>query len=256
MIAISLQSGSNGNCIYVEAGGARLLFDAGISGAQAELRLARRSRDIRKVDAVIISHDHSDHIRCAGVFGRRFRLPIYITGKTLDAATGRGRLGRLDDVRLFRAGETLAFGGASVETIPTPHDGVDTVAFAIGDGKRRLGILTDLGHVFDGLAEVIETLDGVFLESNYDPDMLAGGPYPAFLKQRISAGGGHLSNVEAASLLRDSAGERLKWACLAHLSEQNNNPRLAVATHRRLLAPAAVPIHVASRYDVSQVLKL
>ena len=112
-----------------------------------------------------------------------------------------------------------------METIPTPHDGVDGVVFVVDDGKHRLGILTDLGHVFADLEAVIGSLDAVLLESNYDPDMLANGPYPEWLKERIEGPGGHISNLEAAELLLKAASKRMKWACLAHLSHDNNTPR-------------------------------
>ena len=127
MKVISLQSGSNGNCIYVEARGCRLLLDAGISGKQAELRLAEHGRSIRDVDAVLISHDHSDHARCIGVFQRKFDLPVYVTAKTLRAAKSRMALGALGEVRLFAAGDRLDLDGLSAETIPTPHDKESTV---------------------------------------------------------------------------------------------------------------------------------
>ncbi|MCE5303713.1 MAG: MBL fold metallo-hydrolase [Planctomycetaceae bacterium] len=246
MQAISLQSGSNGNCIYVEAGGVRLLLDAGISGRQAQRRLACHDRDIAEVNAVLISHDHADHCRNLGIFQRKFGLPVHLTAKTFQAAQ-RYRLGKLDDVRNFTAGETLRFGSVAVETIPTPHDGADGVAFVVDDGRCRLGVLTDLGHVFSGLDAVLDSLTAVFLESNYDPDMLRNGPYPEFLQRRITGPGGHLSNQEAAELLAAHAGRRMRWACLAHLSEKNNTPALALKTHRRHV-DQRLPIHVASRY--------
>lgn len=254
MIAISLQSGSNGNCTYVEAGGVRLLIDAGISGVQAQRRLALFGVDIRHVDALIVSHDHVDHSRCAGIYGRKYGLPVYVTRRTLRAASRRCDLGRIPEARTFRAGDSLRFGDVTVETLPTPHDGADGVVFAIDSGSRRLGVLTDLGHVFDGLAEMVSTLDGVLLESNHDLEMLADGPYPAFLKRRIRGPGGHISNDEAAALI-GGAGGRLRWACLAHLSEQNNTPEVALDTWRGILGPR-LPLHVASRYEPTPVLEL
>ena len=253
MIAISLQSGSNGNCIYVEAGGVRLLFDAGITGVQAAQRLVVHARDIRKVDAVIISHDHGDHIRHAGVFQRKYGLPIYVTPATLAAASSRCTLGKLNDVRHFRSSGTLRFGDVLVQAIPTPHDGADGAAFIVSSGSKRLGIMTDLGHVFTDLIHLVSSVDAVFLESNYDPDMLAAGPYPAYLKQRIKGPRGHLSNIEAADILRKaSTAKRLKWACLSHLSEQNNHPDVALKTHRRLGAEDII-LYTADRYTVSDI---
>ncbi len=253
MQIISLQSGSNGNCVYVEAGGARLLFDAGISGKQAQQRLAHHGRDIRDVDAVLISHDHADHVRCMGIYQRKFGLPVHVTAETLRAAT-RYPLGKLGEVRRFCSGTSIHIGDVSVETVPTAHDGADGVGFVVDDGRHRLGILTDLGHVFDELPGVIDSLDAILLESNYDPAMLAAGPYPRFLKDRIAGPAGHLSNVEAAGLLSATNG-RMQWACLAHLSEENNDPELALHTHRRVLGER-FPLHVASRYRVGDVLEL
>ena len=254
MQVISLQSGSNGNCIYVETGGVKLLFDAGISGRQAQQRLASHGRDIAGVDAVLISHDHVDHSRSMGIYHRKFGLPVFVTAKTYQAAS-RYALGEIEDLRHFTAGETLRFGEVMVETVSTPHDGVDGVVFVVDNGTRRLGILTDLGHVFSGLQSLIASLDAVVLESNYDPDMLANGPYPDFLKQRIEGPGGHISNFEAAEVLQSSAGKRMKWACLAHLSADNNTPELAVKTHQEMLGKR-LPICVATRYAASELMQI
>jgi phosphoribosyl 1,2-cyclic phosphodiesterase len=255
MKLISLQSGSNGNCIYVEADGVRLLFDAGISGSRAQQRLAGHGRDIGRVDGLIVSHNHRDHACSMGIFHRKFGTPVYVTKRTFAAAGTAMRLGGLTDVREFTAGATLDFGSLRVETIRTPHDSVDGVAFVVDDGRSRLGILTDLGHVFVGLQDVVGSLDAVLVESNYDPAMLACGPYPPFLKDRIAGHGGHLSNREAAVLLKSVSRRQLQWACLGHLSEQNNTPELALDTHRRVLGKR-LPLVVASRYHAGHVLEV
>jgi phosphoribosyl 1,2-cyclic phosphodiesterase len=254
MQVISLQSGSNGNCIYVEAGGVRLLFDAGISGSRAQERLALHGRDIAAVDAVLISHDHVDHARSMGIFHRKFGLPIYATDETYRAAR-RHKLGAIEDIGHFSAGQSLRFGKVVVETVPTPHDGADGVVFVVDDGKHRLGILTDLGCVFSELEDVIGSLNAVLLESNYDADMLAVGPYPERLKERIEGPGGHISNVESAELLLKAATTRMQWACLAHISQDNNTPALAVETHVKI-SGTRLPIYQATRYEATDVLKL
>lgn len=252
MKIISLQSGSNGNCIYVEAGGVRLLFDAGLSGIQAKQRLARHGREIAGIDGLFISHDHSDHAKGMGVFHRKFGLPVYATEKTHCAASRYG-IGAIGDLRHFQAGDVVRFGSVAVETIPTPHDGVDGVMFVVDDGHRRLGILTDLGHVFNDLRTTLRSLDAVLLESNYDPAMLARGDYPPWLKQRIRGPGGHLSNQEAANLIAHSASSRLQWLCLGHLSNENNTPEIALDTHRRTLGHS-LAIVVATRHEPTDVL--
>jgi phosphoribosyl 1,2-cyclic phosphodiesterase len=254
MIAISLQSGSNGNCIYVETNGVKLLIDAGITGTLARDRLAAHGRDIREVDAVLISHDHGDHIRHAGVFQRKFGLPIYVTPATLAAASSRCSLGKLTDIRSFRSSDKLRFKDVLVHAVSTPHDGADGSVFVIESGAKRLGVMTDLGHVFKDLLPLVASLDAVFLESNYDPAMLAAGPYPAYLKQRIRGPRGHLSNIEAAELLRRAAAsKRLKWACLAHLSEQNNHPDVALRTHREYNNDG-ITLYVAHRRQSTDIL--
>jgi phosphoribosyl 1,2-cyclic phosphodiesterase len=241
---IPLQSGSNGNCIYVEAGGARLLLDAGIGGREARRRLAAFGRDIADADALIVSHDHSDHAASAGVFHRMHGLPVLMTRGTHVAVTHR--LGRVHDVQCFEPWQVLRFHGATVHAIPTAHDGVEPAAFVVEAGGRRLGILTDLGHVFDGLAEVVGSLDAILIESNYDAEMLDSGTYPWSVKERIRGPGGHISNHESAWLIRE-AGERLQWVCLAHLSAENNRPELALETHAAVWGDGR-RIHVAGRY--------
>jgi phosphoribosyl 1,2-cyclic phosphodiesterase len=252
MITFSLQSGSNGNAIYVEAGDVRLLFDAGISGKLAEGRMRVHGRDIHDVHALIISHDHSDHMRCAGIYQRKYGLPVHITDRTRRAYAYD--LGPLKDVRHFVAGQALRFNGVIVHTIPTPHDAADGAAFVVEHDGRRLGILTDLGHPFPALGQLLPTLDAAYLESNYDPHMLAAGSYPPALQARIRGDGGHLSNPEAAELVL-SAGRKLRWVALAHLSDENNDPELALDIHRRRVG-RDFPLHLASRYDVSPVMTL
>jgi len=174
MICFSLNSGSNGNCIYVEAEGVRLLLDAGISGKRTAERLAERGRDVRDVDAVIISHDHIDHIRCAGVLARKFGLAVYMTLETHRRGR-RYKLGRIEALRYFQAGDTLRFGAVRVETHPTAHDGVDPVSFVVAG---------DRGHIsnVEAAEAVAAACDGrlqwVALshlsEINNTPDLAAG----------------------------------------------------------------------------------
>lgn len=207
-------------------------------------------RDIREMHALIISHDHADHIRYAGVYQRKYNIPLYITPKTLYRAERDKMLGRLRDVNYFLAGGKVQFGGLSVQTIPTPHDAEDGVAFVVSSRGKRLGILTDLGHSFQELLPVLASLDAVFIESNYDSEMLRRGPYPPSLKRRIKGPKGHLSNREAAELLQ--AGSRLKWACLAHLSEKNNHPSVAFQTHREIVG-TKLALYTASRYRSTEL---
>lgn len=253
MLTMSLQSGSNGNCIYVEAGDVRLLFDAGISGKQASLRLASRGRDICECDALILSHEHTDHVSGAGVFQRKFGIPVYCTRPTY--LETKKRIGSIDQVRFFESGQSLSFGDVQVHTIRTPHDGVDVVCFIIEHECRQLGIFTDLGHPFPALADALGQVDAAYLESNYDPDMLWNGSYTQWAKERIAGSGGHISNDEAAELTRNSMSARLKWLAVAHLSHENNVPELALDAQRRRVG-RTLPVYVASRYGVGELLEV
>jgi phosphoribosyl 1,2-cyclic phosphodiesterase len=250
MITFSLQSGSNGNSIYVEAGEVRLLFDAGISAREIMGRLARHDRNIRRLTAVLISHEHCDHTRGAGVLQRKFKVPVYLTMPT-HRAIGDS-LGPLGDVRYFLSGDTLTFGDVQVHTLRTPHDAVDGVAFVVEHAGRRLGIFSDLGHPFAALRTALDSVDAAYLESNYDPHMLANSEYPARLKERIRGDSGHLSNEEAAELLRGCTARERAWVALAHLSQVNNHPDVALETHRRVLGPA-YPLFVAGRHAVTEI---
>lgn len=267
MKVISLQSGSNGNCFYIETARVRLLIDAGITARQAQLRLEAHGRDIRDVDALLITHDHSDHAKSMGVFQRKFGMPVYITRRTLVASKRYLKVGTMDRVRIFTAGSSLHFGDVVVHSIPTPHDSAEGLAYVIEDEHHRVGVLTDLGHAFDGLREVLQSLDAVIIESNYDSEMLRTGPYPQRLQRRISGAGGHLSNEECATLIEGAlkdgesangdapASPRLQWACLCHLSDENNDPDVAIQTHQRRIGDR-IPLFVASRDGVGEVMEL
>lgn len=251
MLTCSLQSGSNGNCIYVEAGDVRLLFDAGITGRQLQLRLARHRRSPRDCTALIISHNHGDHTACAGTVHRKFGIPVYMSPRVWRAV--HRQVAPIQDLRLYSPGNTLTFGDVTVHTIPTPHDGIDTVCFVVEHEGRRLGIFTDLGCPFPALARALGEVHAAFLESNFDVDMLWNGPYPDALKRRIAGDGGHLSNADAAQLTGKTVTRRLKWLTLAHLSEENNTPELALETSRRRVGKL-LNLHVASRCDAGPLL--
>lgn len=255
MEVISLQSGSSGNCVFVRVGQTRLLFDAGISGRKAQSRLAMHGHDIHDVDALIISHEHSDHVSAVGSFHRKFHLPVYITETTHRVVASKRATGVLSDVRYFHSGAAIELPGCTVSTLRTSHDAVDGVCFVIEDTHWgiRFGLMTDLGHRFAGLSDWLGDLDALMIESNYDDALLRNGFYPLHLKNRIAGKGGHLSNEDAAELVRDHTNDRLQWVCLAHLSDENNTPEIAMQTFREHVR-ASVPVHCADRKDVLEPL--
>jgi phosphoribosyl 1,2-cyclic phosphodiesterase len=165
---------------------------------------------------------------------RKFGLPVYANRPTLAATLKKGSTGRIDRWHHFTSGHPFQIGRLWIEPLSTPHDAIDSVCFVIEETTtgKRFGLFTDLGHVFGKLRDVIGTLDAVLIESNYDDDMLWDGPYPYRLKERIAGSAGHISNREAAALLDGCDASRLQWACLGHLSGENNSPEVAMATHR------------------------
>lgn len=256
MKTFSLQSGSCGNCYYYESAGVRLLFDAGIPFRRACERMAAYGIDCGTFDGLFISHDHSDHTACAGVFQRKLKMPIFCSRDTHQVMSRR--LGKVCNTvfQYFTPGDSVKIGHVTVQTIPTPHDAVNPCAFIVDDGQHRVGILTDLGHCFPALKRCLTDLDVAFLESNYDCDMLDLNPnYSAGLKYRISGGRGHLENTESAEMVRDHAGDRLQMLMLSHLSQDNNSPGLALQTARTILAKRPqLKIHIAPRDAVSPLI--
>lgn len=221
----SLGSGSRGNALLVEADGTRLLIDCGFGPRELGKRLARLGVDVGDIDAILVTHEHSDHVggvaRCAGRHG----IAVYATAGTCAAAVGLADLPvrRIDSHRCF------AVGGLEVHPYPVPHDAREPVQFVFADGRHRLGVLTDAGHITPHMVSMLAACDAIVLECNHDSEMLARGSYPWPLKQRIAGRFGHLDNDAAAGLLRQVDVRRLQHIVCAHLSEQNNRPALAVA---------------------------
>ncbi|MCX7148665.1 MAG: MBL fold metallo-hydrolase [Rhodocyclales bacterium] len=222
----SLGSGSRGNALLVEAGNTRVLIDAGFGPREMSRRLQRLGLAADDVDAVLVTHEHSDHI--GGVFAcaRRFDWAVLLTHGTLAACRDDGADAR---ITIIDSHESLSVGDIRVHPFPVPHDAREPVQFVLADGARRLGVLTDAGHVTAHMVAMLDACDALVLECNHDAQMLAQGSYPQALKHRIGGLWGHLDNVAAASLLSQLAGPSLRHVVAAHLSEENNSPALAQA---------------------------
>ncbi|HWR96862.1 MAG TPA: MBL fold metallo-hydrolase [Candidatus Methanoperedens sp.] len=239
-----LASGSAGNCALVEAGGIRLLVDAGLSGSEIERRLAAVGAGASDLAALLITHEHADHVRGAGVLARRHGLPVYLTRGTL-AAEGR-HLGELPAVHHIRPGTPFEVGMVQVHPFSIPHRGqrsgpadpADPVAYVFRYGGVKAGIATDLGHYpYHLLVHHLAACHLLVLEFNHDPELLRRCARPEPVKQWIRGREGHLSNEEGARLLADLLRheQRLEALVLAHLSEENNTPALALAAARGAL---------------------
>ena len=222
-----LASGSSGNSFLVESNGASILIDAGLSGKQMRDRLESVGREPGSLDGIVISHGHSDHVKGAGVLSRRYKLPLWTNRRTWEII--RGTVGEVHELRFFQTGRSFELAGFTIRPFSVPHDCADPVGFRISRGTGTLGIATDLGAATGLVANVLAGLQVVVLESNHDPQMLRNGPYPWELKQRVSGRLGHLSNSASASLLQRIVSDELQAVILAHLSETNNLPELALA---------------------------
>lgn len=242
-----LASGSKGNAIYVSDGQTSILVDAGLSGVEIERRLASANLSSAGLNALLVSHEHSDHIRGVGVMARRYKLPVYISPKTAQAAAPQ--LGRIDDLRHFDLGRTFTINGLEIHPFSTSHDAEESAGFTIGGHGHKLGIATDLGIATGMVKHHLRTCSLLVLEANHDPTMLAEGPYPWPLKQRIKSRNGHLSNEESRDLLAEVKHAGLCHVILAHLSETNNTPQKALDAVQQALASGLEEprLHIASQ---------
>lgn len=227
-----LASGSKGNSLFLETGDCRLLVDAGLSGRETILRLCSIGVDAATLDGILVTHEHSDHVRGVGALARKLKVPVLGSGRTLAAA--RHVIGRADFVE-FDAGSPFVFKGVSIDPFPITHDACDPVGFRIESGEGCIGFATDLGIATRLTQEKLKGCRALVLEFNHDEQMLQNGPYPWHLKQRIRSRHGHLSNAEAACLLEELLHPGLQGVFLSHLSEVNNDPALAMASARALV---------------------
>ena len=239
----SLGSGSRGNATLVEAGATRVLLDCGFSCAETEKRLARLGLEARDVDAILVTHEHSDHISGVARFSRRFGIPVWMTAGT--EAVHRG--GGVAAWHCFSSHERFRIGDMEIAPYPVPHDAREPCQFVFSDGAVRLGVLTDAGSITAHMVKALDRLDALVLECNHDPELLACGPYPVRLQQRVGGRYGHLSNQQAADLLSQIATTRLQHLVAAHLSEKNNRADLARQALADVLRCAAADISVAEQ---------
>ena len=229
-----LGSGSRGNATVIDNGSTRVLVDAGFSSRELRRRFAVAGIPPESVDAVIVTHEHTDHACGAGRAARRWKWTVHATPGTVDGTADL--MGA--DVRMFDAGSTLTFGTMAVHTVPISHDATDPVAVVATDivSGARAAVVMDLGRITTHLRDAIREVDVLVLESNHDETLLAHGPYPISVQRRIASVTGHLSNRQAGMIARLCAHSGLQHLVLAHLSEQCNTPDHALATVSAALA--------------------
>ena len=243
-----LASGSKGNALYVKGGDTAVLFDCGLSGRELERRMADRDIDPDTLSAVVISHEHTDHVGGAGVVCRRFGIPLYITEATRTGSVKKLGKTKAMDIRAMECGRRFAIGSMEIHPFSISHDAADTAGFRVTTGDAVIGIATDLGVASHLVKEHLSGCTALILESNHDPERLyANDNYPWPLKQRVRSRVGHLSNGEAAALLDDLDRSRLLHLVLAHLSEENNTPELALDAAYSVLNGSDTSITVAKQ---------
>lgn len=221
----SLGSGSQGNCLIVDAGATKLLVDCGFSTRATLEKLARLGISPEEIAGVLVTHEHSDHIAGVFKFACRYKIPVYLTHGTRVAVPFAKT--QLPECRVIDSHASLAIGNVEVHPFPVPHDAREPVQYVFSDGAHRLGVLTDSGSITQHIVAMLSICDALVLECNHDSELLAASAYPAMLKRRIAGNFGHLANEQAATLLRQIRTPQLQHIIAAHLSEHNNRPQLA-----------------------------
>jgi phosphoribosyl 1,2-cyclic phosphodiesterase len=249
-----LGSGSSGNSAVVECDGVRLLIDAGLSAKQLCLRLALLGIDPDSLDGILLTHEHGDHVRGLKVFLKKHPLPVFATPQTSHVVRELG----IDGVawKTFETGQTFSIRDSVIRSFSIQHDAVDPVGFVIGGATRRMGFVSDAGHVTRSMTECLRGLHGLFVEANYDDGLLeADTKRPWAIKQRISSRHGHLSNGQVSELIREIAHADLARVVLGHLSSDCNTPDLILGLLRSCLAEAGhhhVGLHCACQHEPSE----
>lgn len=251
LFVCSLNSGSNGNCYYIANQREAILVDAGISCRETEKRMARLGLSMERVKAIFVSHEHHDHIRGVPVLSKKYQIPVYITDRTLQ----HGSL-TLDShlVRSFKGYSNIAIGELSISAFPKFHDAAEPHSFVISGNNVKIGVFTDIGKCCDHVVANFKQCNAVFLEANYDSDLLRNGSYPYHLKQRIVGGKGHLSNAQAFEMFIAHKSKYMSHVFLSHLSKDNNCPKLVEELFNTNAGNTKVV--VASRYEESSVYEI
>jgi phosphoribosyl 1,2-cyclic phosphodiesterase len=250
-----LASGSSGNSIYVASGTTRILIDAGLSAKQIALRLGHIGVIPESINGICVSHEHGDHIGGIRVLQKRHSIPVYANAGTLNGIL-RQHKGNEIAAKVFQTGSTFEIGDILIEPFSVPHDAYEPVGFRLQTADTCVGIVTDLGMVTSLVREKLKGCRAIIVESNHDEDLLQEAPRPWPLKQRIRSRQGHLSNIDAARLITESATEKLEHVFLAHLSSDCNTPDTAlrtVASQLRLDGLGHINLEISTAACVSSV---
>lgn len=256
---IPLFSGSSGNSSYLEVGDTRLLIDAGMTGKAITEALYRISVSPEKLNGILVTHDHIDHTRGVGILSRKYNLPVYTNAGTLRAMTPITKELAYSNTRLFQTGEDFYIGNINILPFKTPHDAAESVGFVFTSGEKKLTYMTDIGCMRESMLNCASGSALVFIESNHDIEMLKNGPYPYPLKQRILSERGHLSNENCGKALVKLYETGVRFAVLAHLSNENNTEYAAYSTVSKVLEDAGIAdmqLVIAKRDEITGIFEL
>lgn len=245
-----LASGSKGNSLFIGCGDRGILVDAGLSGVEIQRRLTAVGVDPESLTDIIITHEHSDHVKGAGVLSRRFDIPVHMTQKTYQACSG---LGKKFNLSFFECGTSFNLDEIKINPFSISHDAKDPAGVTLEYNGHKIGVATDLGIATNLVKTHLRDSHILYIESNHDLEMLMNGPYPWHLKQRIKSRVGHLSNKETKELVSELKTDRLQHVILAHLSEENNHPDKAAFEVSQSLNGSGVGLEVAMPHQPGQM---
>ncbi len=226
----SLYSGSTGNSLFIESESTKILVDSGVSLKKLTSALSSNDVSLNDINAIIVTHEHSDHVQSLGMVSSKFNIPVYANEKTWEAMPKQRD--RIDDKnkKLFKSYETFEIGDLVIDPFSIPHDAADPCGFNITNNNEKISIATDIGHMNNSIINKLDGSSFILLESNYDPEILKSGKYPYYLKTRILGPNGHLPNEMAGKTIAYLLKGSLKEVMLGHLSKENNFPELAYQT--------------------------
>ena len=241
----SIGSGSRGNATLVEVDGTTLLIDCGFSMRETERRLKRLSREVTQLTAILVTHEHGDHVRGVASLARKYQIPVWSSRGTAKAA----KLDELDNWFCLDIHNRFEIDNILIQPVPVPHDAREPCQFIFSDGDWRVGLLTDTGSITPYIEEQYSACDAFILEANHDLDMLENGPYPASLIQRVGGNYGHLNNQQAKELLQAIDTSKLQFLIASHISDKNNTAALAQKIMSEAIDYDASWIDIATQED-------
>ena len=257
----SLYSGSTGNCLFVETENAKILIDSGVSGKKEEQALASLNVDPSSLDAIIVTHEHIDHVQSLGTISKKYDIPVFATSKTWDAMPVQRDKINANNQKLFNKSDYFEIGDLKIIPFSTPHDAADSCGFNICSNGTKISIATDLGDMTNDILSKLEGSKFVLLESNYEPELLKCCSYPFNVKTRIAGPNGHLSNIAAGKTISHLINTGLDSVMLGHLSKESNFPELAYKTVVNELIGSnynenSLSLSVANRDSISKFIKI